>query len=92
MEGHGEVAAVPILIRRIANQVAPTVPLEVLRPIRIKRQRLLKAGELERAMELAARQVGSGGAICCCSTPTVIARNTLPHRSSNAPARRDQIE
>jgi len=56
-----EVAAVPILIRRIIEVLPPATPLEVPRPIRVKRQRLLKAGELERAIELAARQAGADG-------------------------------
>ena len=63
VEGHGEVEAVPILLRRIAERVSPRVTLQIQRPIRVKRQRVLKAGELERAIELAARQVRPGGCI-----------------------------
>jgi hypothetical protein len=63
VEGHGEVAALPILIRRIAEQVQHRDPLDLPRPIRIKRQRLLKEGEFERAIELAARQSGTEGRI-----------------------------
>ena len=63
VEGHGEVEAVPILIRRIAEIVAPGIVIDLPRPIRVKRQRLLKAGELERAIELAARQAGADGGI-----------------------------
>lgn len=63
VEGHGEVAAVPILLRRIGEIVAPGQALEVPQPIRTKRQLFLKAGELERAVELAARQAGPDGAI-----------------------------
>ena len=53
----------PILLRRIAERVSPSVTLQIPRPIRVKRQRVLKAGELERAIELAARQVQAGGCI-----------------------------
>lgn len=62
VEGHGEVEALPILLRRITEQVAPGLSLQLPRPIRVNRQRVLKAGELERAVELAARlgQTGDG--------------------------------
>jgi len=63
VEGHGEVAALPILLRRIAAIVDPSARIEVSRPIRVKRQLLLKPGELERAVELAARQAGPDGRI-----------------------------
>lgn len=63
VEGHGEVAAVPILIRRIAAVASPGVHVDVPPPIRIKRQRFLQANELERTVELAARQSGPAGRI-----------------------------
>lgn len=61
VEGHGEVAAVPILIRRIAAIVSPGVSVDAPRPLRVGRQRLRRAGELERAVELAAREAGAAG-------------------------------
>jgi len=63
VEGHGEVTALPLLIRRIAAMVLPHREIEIPRPIRVKRQRLLKEGELERSVELAARQSGADGKI-----------------------------
>lgn len=63
VEGHGEVAAAPILLRRITEVAAPGTCVDVPRPIRTKRHRLLKDDELERTVELAARQAGPGGAI-----------------------------
>ena len=63
VEGHGEVKAVPILLRRIAARVSPCIALQIPTPIRVKRQRVLKPGELDRAVELAARQVGQAGCI-----------------------------
>jgi len=63
VEGYGEQTAVPILLRRAAQVVAPDVAVEVPRPIRVNRNRLLKPKELERAVELAARQAGPGGRI-----------------------------
>lgn len=58
VEGKGEVAAVPILLRRIAAQVSPNTLVNALRPIRVQRNRILKEGQLERAVELAARRIG----------------------------------
>lgn len=63
VEGHGDVQAVPILIRRMAAEIAPELGLELERPIRIGRHRLVRPGELERAAELAARRAGRRGGI-----------------------------
>ena len=63
VEGHGEVQAVPILVRRIAAVLSPDAAPDVPKPIRVKRHRLLKPNELERAVELAARQSGPEGHI-----------------------------
>lgn len=60
VEGKGEVAAVPILLRRIAAQASPDVFVDALPPIRIARNRMPKKGELERAVEFAARKRGRG--------------------------------
>src|SRR5690348_8424806 len=62
VEGHGDVESVPIIIRRIADAVRLDIPLEIPRPIRIPRSKLIKEGELENAVELAVRQTrGDGG-------------------------------
>jgi hypothetical protein len=53
VEGHGDVAAVPVLLRRIAAEVAAVRLTEVPRPIRIPRNRIVKEGEIERAVALA---------------------------------------
>ncbi|MCY4503162.1 MAG: DUF4276 family protein [Alphaproteobacteria bacterium] len=63
VEGHGEVDAVPILLRRIVQRVSPTAVLDVPKPIRVKRNRILRDGELERAVALAARRAGDDGSI-----------------------------
>lgn len=63
VEGKGEVEAVPILLRRVAAQVSPNVALNALRPIRMQRTRMLNEGQLERAVELAARRSGEQGRI-----------------------------
>lgn len=59
VEGHGEVAAVPLLIRRIANEVAPGRPPTVAPPVRVSRARFLKPQKLARYVNLAARLGGS---------------------------------
>ena len=63
VEGDGEVEAVPLLMRWIAAEVAPLSPPTVLRPIRVRRQRILKEGELERYVRLAAVRVEDDGRI-----------------------------
>lgn len=57
VEGHGEIESVPLLIRRILE---PSFS-NVLVPVRRPRSSLVRPGELERAVELAARR--STGAI-----------------------------
>lgn len=63
VEGYGEVKAVPILIRRIADAIVPGTVTQVPQPIRVPRNRLLKEGELERYVELAASKFGADGRI-----------------------------
>ena len=63
VEGHGERESVPVLLRRVAESVDPGLVVDVPQPIRVPKSRLVKAGEIERAVELAARKVGGGGAL-----------------------------
>ena len=56
VEGHGDVRAVPCLLRRIQQAVRPDLNLNVLRPWRVDRYKLVKPGEIERTVELAARK------------------------------------
>jgi len=53
----------PILLRRLANTLDPMLAFQVEQPIRVTKSKLFQAGELERAVELAARKVGGAGAI-----------------------------
>ncbi len=55
VEGHGEVSAVPILLRRLAYEKLE-LAIEVKKPIRIPKQKIQKAGELERALDLASQK------------------------------------
>ncbi len=63
VEGHGECESVPILIRRIAQRFDPGLAVDIPHPIRIPRSKLLKPGELERAVKLAAVRAEAGGGI-----------------------------
>jgi Domain of unknown function (DUF4276) len=62
VEGHGECEAVPILARRIAQTLDPSLVPTVYPVLRVPASRLVKQGEIERAVELAARKnAGQGG-------------------------------
>jgi hypothetical protein len=63
VEGHGELDAAPIVVRRIAALVDPLRYVNAVRPYRVPRGSVVKAGELERYVELAAREVGPHGAV-----------------------------
>ena len=63
VEGHGEVQAVPILIRRIAADLGHGFAVRIERLIRTPRSKLVRPGDLERAVELAARRAGTDGGV-----------------------------
>ncbi|ATB51107.1 DUF4276 family protein [Corallococcus macrosporus] len=63
VEGHGEVQALPILIRRILQALDSPVQPHVLPPYRVPRGQLVKESEFQRAIELVARKVGEAGRI-----------------------------
>jgi hypothetical protein len=63
VEGESEVETVLLLIRRIAANLYPELPIVVLPPIRRHRNQVVKENELERAVEFVARQIGGQGAI-----------------------------
>lgn len=63
VEGDGEVVALPILLRRMVEIIEPGRVVDVRRPIRVNRGRMLKDGELERYVELAVRQHQQRGAV-----------------------------
>jgi hypothetical protein len=63
VEGHGEVETLPLLIRRIAASLDPALTVATPPPLRVPKNRLLKPGELERAVLLAAGKAGGTGAV-----------------------------
>jgi len=63
VEGDGEVEAVPVLLRRIARELATPLYPEILRPNLVSATRFLKENEMERTLQLAALKLGGSGAI-----------------------------
>ena len=62
VEGDGEVAAVPVLLRRLGAWRTPHVPSQILAPIRVQRNRFLnRPGEFRRHLLLAAAKSGPSG-------------------------------
>lgn len=59
VEGHGEVKALPTLIRRFAEGLLPSQHIDIPQPLRVSRGKLAKEQELKRAVELMARKVGT---------------------------------
>ncbi len=70
VEGHGEVEAFPILPRRIGLSIAPNEHVDILRPVRLSRSKLLRrtsddqvvidTAECQRAVALAAKKLEHG--------------------------------
>lgn len=64
VEGHGEVKALPILLRRMGINIDPSVSLDIAPPIRRPRGSIVNnQGELERAVELAALKARPRGGV-----------------------------
>ena len=94
VEGHGEVAAVPVLLRRIAAWRSPNSILDVQVPIRVSRDRFLnREDQFSRFLQLAGSKCGDDGWVLVLldaddDCPAVLgpqilarARDVLPHRS-----------
>ena len=65
VEGHGEVEALPVLLRRIFSEVDVSINPIIKPPIRVKRQRLFELNEFERVIQLANEKAGDDGVIIC---------------------------
>jgi hypothetical protein len=61
VEGNGEVDAVPVLLRRLAQR--NEIRIRVQSPFRVPRGKLVQERELRRAVEAVARQIGPRGPI-----------------------------
>ncbi|MFC6085990.1 DUF4276 family protein [Sphaerisporangium aureirubrum] len=55
VEGHGELQAAPVLLRRLAAEIAPNTWVDFPSPYRISRNSLLVAGGIERVVDLVVR-------------------------------------
>lgn len=62
-EGEGEVAALPLLVRRICYELLGFFAVKTARPVRITKSRLIRAGELERAIRLARSTIPADGPV-----------------------------
>nr|WP_223258667.1 DUF4276 family protein [Trinickia symbiotica] len=93
MEGHGEVSALPVLLRRMAEWRYAQGYIDVQTPIRVHRDRFLnREEEFVRHLEFAGNKAGTDGWVLilldaddhCPATlgPEVVARaqRVLPHR------------
>jgi hypothetical protein len=63
VEGQGEEVAVPVLLRRMATEIAPEIWLEVRKPLRGSRQALVAPNGIERYAERAAVLGGPGAGL-----------------------------
>lgn len=62
VEGNGEVAALPVLLRRLSEWKTPAAQVECVRPIRVHRDRFLsREDEFKRHALLAADKCGTDG-------------------------------
>jgi len=64
VEGHGEVSAVPELLRRLAAAIDPNRAVHVHQPVRGPRSKLVRPEDASRYLELAVRKLdGARGAV-----------------------------
>jgi hypothetical protein len=63
VEGHGEVAALPILLRRVIAELNPPIAIDIARPIPRPKGSLLKEGGIESAVEFTASETRENGVI-----------------------------
>lgn len=59
VEGRGEVEAVPALVRRVVEAIDPLRLVDVKRPLRVHRDKVVKENELERYIDLAVLKGGA---------------------------------
>ncbi|WP_434026156.1 DUF4276 family protein [[Pseudomonas] boreopolis] len=97
VEGDGEVSALPVLLRRLAQWKPATDFPNVLQPIRVKRDRFLnREEEFRRQLLLAAAKCGDGGWIVIVldaddDCPAEIGRNTLDRARQIVPHRKVSV-
>jgi hypothetical protein len=97
VEGHGEVAALPVLLRRLHVWLTPKIEAEIPSPIRIHRNRFLNHDdEFRRVLSLAAAKSGDGGRILIIldaddECPATLGSQILERARQHAPHRRISV-
>ena len=97
VEGDGEVAAFPVLLRRLNDWRTPSALIDVLHPIRVRRDRFLnREQEFRRHLLLAASKCGPDGWIIVLldaddDCPAELGRATLERARAVAPHRRISV-
>lgn len=97
VEGDGEVSALRVLLRRLAEWKSVPDSLDILRPIRVKRDQFLnKENEFRRQLLLAAAKCGDGGWIVIVldaddDCPAKTGRDTLERARQIVPHRRISV-
>lgn len=97
VEGQGEVAALPILLRRLCSWRTPTLHVNVLAPIKVHRDRFLnREEEFRRILLLAASKCGENGWILVLldaddDCPAELGSHILARAIAYAPHRRISV-
>lgn len=87
VEGDGEVTALPVLLRRLTDRLAPGHWIDIPPPIRVRRDRFLnRPEEFSRILQLAALKAGEDGRVLILldaddACPAQLGRD-LQHRAS----------
>ena len=81
VEGHGEVLALPILIRRLAKALNPSLVVGI-ETRRIPKSQMVQPGEIERKIDEITRQIGRSSAVLILldadqDCPAILARDLL---------------
>ena len=97
VEGHGEVAALPVLLRRIGAWLTPENFADIRTPIRVRRDRFLnKDAEFQRFLGLASAKAGASGWILILldadnDCPAILAPRILERACNVAPTCRISV-
>lgn len=97
VEGHGEVAALPLLLRRLAVELDPPTSVDPLQPIRVRRDSFLNRDEeFRRQLLLAAAKSGDNGWVLILldaddDCPATLGRSILERARAVIPHRRVSV-
>lgn len=97
VEGDGEVAALPVLLRRLGERLSPAIPVDVSYPIRVRRDQFLQRNDVfEKQLRLAALKCVQSGWILILldaddDCPKVLAEDIMRRARAIAPDRRISV-